>query len=103
MLEWETRKPIGVARIGKLDPRLLNVAASLAQRVGHSLDHPESLLGHGEVDEQNPRACCAHTRCSLVYRSLPQHRRQGTQFVNGEARSAQRIRSAANLDFRNPP
>ena len=30
MLEWKTRKPFGVARVGKLDPRLLNVAALLA-------------------------------------------------------------------------
>jgi hypothetical protein len=59
MLEWETRKPFGIARIGKLDPRLLNVAATLPQRIGHGLDHPESLLANGEVDEQNPGACYA--------------------------------------------
>ena len=40
MLEWETRKPIGVARVGKLDPRLLYVAASPTQRIGHGLDDP---------------------------------------------------------------
>ena len=56
MLEWEMPKPIGVARIGKLDPRLLNVAASLAQRIGHGLDHPGSLA-NGEINGQNPRAC----------------------------------------------
>jgi hypothetical protein len=67
-------KPIGVAGIRKLNSRLLNVAASLAQRIGHGLDHPESLLANGEIDEQNPRECCAHARCSLVccYRRLGQ-------------------------------
>ena len=65
---WEMLKPIGGARIGKLDPRLLHVGASLAQRVGHALDHPERLLANGEIDEQNPGACCAHARYSLVYR-----------------------------------
>jgi hypothetical protein len=54
MLEWETRKPISVARIGKLDPRLSDVAASLAQRIGNCLNHPQSLLTNGEVNEQNP-------------------------------------------------
>jgi hypothetical protein len=65
MFEWETRKPIGVASIGKLDPRLSNVAASLAQRIGHGLDHPESLLANSEIDKQNPGGCRAHTGCSL--------------------------------------
>jgi len=66
LLEWETRKPVSVARIGELDPRMLNFTASLAQRVGHGLDDPQSLLANGEVDEQNPGARCNHTRCSLV-------------------------------------
>src|SRR6059058_2002525 len=75
MLEWEARKPIGVAGIGKLDPRLLNVAAALAQRVAHGLDHPESLLANGEIDEQNPRACCAHARCSGNRHTRPKESR----------------------------
>jgi hypothetical protein len=54
MLEWETRKPVGVARVGKLDWRLLYVAASRTQRIGHGLDDPQRLLANGVVDEQNP-------------------------------------------------
>jgi hypothetical protein len=67
MLERETRKSIGVARIGIFDSRLLNVAAPLTQRIGHGLDHPESLLANREIDEQNSGACCAHARYSLGY------------------------------------
>ena len=65
MLEWETRKSIGVARIGKFDSRLLNVAAPRTQRIAHGLDDPESLLADREIYEQNSGACCAHARYSL--------------------------------------
>ena len=57
MLEWETRKPIRIAGVGKLDPCLLYVAASRTQRIGHGLDDPQRLPANGVVDEKNPGHC----------------------------------------------
>jgi hypothetical protein len=73
MLEWEARKPLGVAGIGKLDPRLLNVAASLAQPVAHGPDHPESLLANAEIDERNRGVSRS---CWLLPRPAPSTQRQ---------------------------
>jgi hypothetical protein len=68
MREREARKLISVTRIGKLDPRLPNVATSLAQGIGHDLHHTECLLANREVDEQNPGLRRCRCRRSPVYR-----------------------------------
>jgi hypothetical protein len=56
-LNGQMRKSIGVVRVGELDPRLLYVAASRTQRIGHGLDDPQRLLANGVVDEKNPGHC----------------------------------------------
>ena len=54
MPEGEPREPLRPALVRELDSGLSDVAAPLAQHVGHRLDHPEALLGVRVVDEQNP-------------------------------------------------